>query len=75
MKTGMSAYFHRDPHSLVLFGVASVKRQKSKKAKVRGSPKKKSLGDRYAELLGLRRAVLKALSEKERTQSDRRRSN
>jgi hypothetical protein len=46
---------------------ASLKRKKLTRAKIRGLPKGKSLSVRYAELLRLRRAVLKALSEKERT--------
>ena len=54
---------------------ASVKRQKLTKAKIHGPSKRKPLSVRYAELLSLRRAVLKALSEKERTQPGRRRSN
>jgi hypothetical protein len=54
---------------------ASVKRQKITITRIKGSPKGKPLGVRYAELLKLRRAVLLALTKKERIQSGRRRSN
>ena len=52
-----------------------MKRQKLTKAKIYGPPKGKPLSVRYAELLSLRREVLKALSEKKRTRAGRRRSN
>jgi hypothetical protein len=54
---------------------ASVKRQKLTRTKVQRSPKGKPLSVRYAELLSLRREVLKALSEKQRTRPGRKRTN
>ena len=54
---------------------APLKRRKLTKAKLHVAPNEKPLSARYAELLRLRQAVVNALSEKERTQADRRRPN
>ena len=52
-----------------------MKRQKLTKVKIHGPSKRKPLSVRYAELLSLRREVLKALSEKKRTRAGRRHTN
>jgi hypothetical protein len=70
-----TVHFGGDSFAVQVSCGASVKRQKKTRSRIEGSPKGKPLSVRYAELLKLRRAVMLALSEKERTPSSPRRSN